>query len=73
MWTKIIRPDEDFQGWVEIPDDDFKGVSGFLITGTLTNKTGDYPDTDTITEYIYLRPDKKIYYFGIILAFPTIF
>ena len=58
-WTKIIRPDEDFQGWVEMPDDYFKGVSGYLITGTMINKTGDYPDVNTITEYIYLRPDNK--------------
>jgi len=58
-WTKIIRPDEDFQGWVEMPDDHFKGASGYLITGTIADKTGDYPDTDTISEYIYLNPDDK--------------
>ena len=60
MWTKIIRPDEDFQRSVEIPDDDFNGVSGYLITGTIINTTGDWrPDMDSITEYIYLDPDNK--------------
>jgi hypothetical protein len=60
MWTKIIRPDEDFQRSVEIPDDDYNGVSGYLITGTIINATGDWrPDTDSITEYIYLDPDNK--------------
>jgi hypothetical protein len=58
-WTKITRPDEDFRRWVEILDDEFKGVSGYLITGTVTNKTGDYPAADSITEYVYLRPDNK--------------
>jgi hypothetical protein len=41
------------------PEDDFKGVSGYLITGTMIKKTGDYPDTNSITEYIYIRPDNK--------------
>jgi hypothetical protein len=59
MWTRIIRPDEDFKSWVEILVDNFKGASGFLITGTVINKTGDWPDTDSITEYVYLRPDNK--------------
>ena len=59
MWTKIIRPDEDFHGYVELPTDDFKGVSGYLITGAMINKTGDYPDTNSITEYIYISPDNK--------------
>jgi tRNA U38,U39,U40 pseudouridine synthase TruA len=27
-WTKIIRPDEDFQAYLEMPVDDFKGASG---------------------------------------------
>jgi len=63
-WTKIIRPDEDFQRNVEMPDDDFKGVSGYLITGTVTNKTGNWsPDTDSITEYVYIRPDNKNFLF----------
>ena len=59
LWTKIIRPDEDFRGYVELPTDDFKGATGYLITGTMTNKIGDYPSTNSITEYIYLRPDNK--------------
>ena len=62
-WTKIIRPDEDFQGWVGMPVDEFKGVSGYLITGTLTDRTGNLPDIDSITEYIFLRPDWKDYLF----------
>ena len=60
MWTRIIRPDEDFHGYVELLVDDYKGASGYLITGTVTNKTGDRPpDTNTTTEYVYLRPDNK--------------
>jgi hypothetical protein len=58
-WTKIIRPDEDFKSWVEILVDRFKGASGYLITGTVTDRTGDYPATNSITEYIYLMPDNK--------------
>ena len=60
MWTSIIRPDEDFQRNVEMWDDDFKGASGYLITGTVTNTTGGWsPDTNTITEYVYLEPNNK--------------
>jgi hypothetical protein len=58
-WTKIIRPDEDFESWVEILEDDFKGAEGYLITGAITDKTGDYPATDTITEYVYILPNNK--------------
>jgi hypothetical protein len=58
-WTKIIRPDEDFWGYVEIPVDDFKEVSGYLITGRVINNTGEWPDTNSTTEYIYIRPDNK--------------
>jgi hypothetical protein len=58
-WTKIIRPDEDFHGYVEMPVDDFKGVSGYLITGEVINNTGEWPDTNSTTEYIYIRPDNK--------------
>ena len=67
MWTRIIRPDEDFQGNVEMPDDYYKGASGYLITGTVTSTTGAWsPDTNTITEYVYLRPDNKdrIFYYN---------
>jgi len=60
-WTKIIRPDEDYQHWVEIPEDYFKGVSGYLITGTMSDKTGNYLDANTITEYVYLKPEKRNY------------
>jgi hypothetical protein len=62
-WTKIIRPDEDFQGNVTMPYDDFKGASGYLITGTVSNKTEKWPETETITEYIYLMPDNKYFIF----------
>jgi hypothetical protein len=58
-WTKIIRPDEDLRGNVTMPEDYFKGASGYLITGTVTNKTGKWPETNSITEYIYLMPDNK--------------
>jgi hypothetical protein len=65
MWTRIIRPDEDFRRSVEMPDDDFNGVYGYLITGTVINRIGSrtgierWPDTNTLTQYIYLRPDDK--------------
>jgi hypothetical protein len=56
-WTKITRPDEDYTRYVEIPVDNFKGVSGWLITGKVINNTGEWPDTGSTTEYIYIRPD----------------
>jgi len=60
MWTRLIRPDEDFQRYVEMLDDDFKGASGFIVTGTIINRKGGWtPDVNTTTEYIYLRPDNK--------------
>lgn len=63
-WTSIIRPDEDFKRNVEIWDDSYKEASGYLITGTLTNKTGNWsPETETITEYVYLSPDNKNFIF----------
>jgi hypothetical protein len=58
-WTKITRPDEDFTSYVEIPVDDFKGASGYLITGKVINNTGEWPDTDSTTEYIYIGPNNK--------------
>jgi hypothetical protein len=58
-WTKIIHPDEDFQGYVEILVDNYKGASGYLITGKVINNTGEWPDTNATTEYIYIRPDEK--------------
>ncbi|MDR2543439.1 MAG: hypothetical protein LBC80_08345, partial [Treponema sp.] len=59
MWTKIIRPDEDFYGWVEMPDDNYLGASGYLITGTIINRIGRWPDVDSITEYVFLNPNNK--------------
>ena len=58
-WTKIIRPDEDFSSWVEILNDHYKGISGYIITGTVIDNIGDWPDTDSIAEYVYIRPDNK--------------
>jgi hypothetical protein len=58
-WTKITRPDEDFWGYVEIPVDEFKGAPGFLITGTVINNTGEWPDTNSATEYIYIGQNNK--------------
>ena len=59
MWTEIVKPDEDFTAWVEIFDDIYLGVSGYIITGTVINKIGDWPDGNFIAEYVYIRPDRK--------------
>jgi hypothetical protein len=58
-WTKIVRPDEDFRSYVEIPVDYFKGAYGYLITGKVINNTGEWPDTNSTTEYIYIGRNNK--------------
>jgi hypothetical protein len=58
-WTKITRPDEDFKAYVEMPVDDFKGAPGYLITGKVINNTGEWPDTGSTTEYIYIGRNNK--------------
>jgi hypothetical protein len=58
-WTKIVRPDEDFRSYVEIPVDNFKGAYGYLITGKVINNTGEWPDANSTAEYIYIGPHNK--------------
>jgi hypothetical protein len=59
MWTKITRPDEDFYPYVEFLNDSYKGSSGYIITGTVSVKTGDWPDKSSMAEYVYIKPDDK--------------